>query len=79
VESMMKLFIRSRESVVRNTRGQTMTEYALIIASVGVISWTAYKAMGANIGSRILFGVEGSPGENTRETTVPKRKKGRAR
>jgi Flp pilus assembly pilin Flp len=51
VESMTKLFIRARESVVRNTRGQTMTEYALIIASVGVISWAAYKTMGANIGS----------------------------
>jgi Flp pilus assembly pilin Flp len=45
------MFIRARESVVRNTRGQTMTEYALIIASVGVISWAAYKTMGANIGS----------------------------
>jgi Flp pilus assembly pilin Flp len=48
---MTKLFIWTRESAVRKLRGQTMTEYALIIASIGVIAWAAYKTMGANIGS----------------------------
>ena len=56
---MTKMFIRARESVVRNTRGQTMTEYALIIASVGIISWAAYKTMGAKIGS-MASGIDSS-------------------
>ena len=37
MESMTKMFIRARESVVRNTRGQTMTEYALILAAIAVV------------------------------------------
>ena len=28
------MFISARESVVRNTRGQTVTEYALILAAI---------------------------------------------
>ena len=31
MELVTKMFIRARESVVRSTRGQTMTEYALIL------------------------------------------------
>ena len=37
MESVTKMFIRARESVVRNTRGQTMTEYALILAAIAVV------------------------------------------
>jgi hypothetical protein len=33
MESVTKMLIRARESVVRNILGQTMTEYALIIAA----------------------------------------------
>jgi Flp pilus assembly pilin Flp len=49
--STTKLFIRARESVVRNTRGQTMTEYALIMAAVAIAVYGAYRAVGNNIGS----------------------------
>jgi Flp pilus assembly pilin Flp len=45
------MFIRARESVVRNTRGQTMTEYALILAAIAVVVYGVYAAMGNNIGS----------------------------
>ncbi|MFZ1120937.1 MAG: hypothetical protein WB580_13155 [Candidatus Binataceae bacterium] len=45
------LFIRAREIVARRFRGQTMIEYALIIASVGVVAWGAYNLMGHDIGS----------------------------
>ena len=31
------MFIRARESVVRNTRSETMTEYALILAAIAVV------------------------------------------
>ena len=45
------LFICAREFVVRNTRGQTMTEYALILAAIAVVVYGVYAAMGNNIGS----------------------------
>ena len=45
------MFIRARESMVRNTRGQTMTEYALILAAIAVVVYGVYAAMGNNIGS----------------------------
>ena len=59
MEIVTEMFIRIRESLVRNTRGQTMTEYALIIASVAVISWAAYKTMGAKVGS-MASGIDSS-------------------
>jgi Flp pilus assembly pilin Flp len=48
---MTMLFIRAREFVARNTRGQTMTEYALILAAIAVVVYGAYALMGNNIGS----------------------------
>ena len=51
MKSVMKMFIRARESVVRNTRGQTMTEYALILAAIAVVVYGVYRVLGNNIGS----------------------------
>jgi hypothetical protein len=34
------------ESVVRNTRGQTMTDYALILAAIAVAVFGIYRALG---------------------------------
>ena len=51
MESVTKLFIRARESVVRSARGQTMTEYTLVVAAVAVAVYGAYRALGNNIGS----------------------------
>jgi Flp pilus assembly pilin Flp len=45
------MFIRARESVARNSRGQTMTEYALILAAIAVVVYGVYAAMGNDIGS----------------------------
>ena len=36
-------------SAVRNNRGQTMTEYALILAAIAVVVYGVYKALGNNI------------------------------
>ena len=44
------MFIRARESVVRSTRGQTMTEYALILAAIAVVVYGTYR-VGNNIGT----------------------------
>ena len=51
MKSITKLFIQARESVVRNTRGQTMTEYALILAAIAVVVYGTYRVLGNNIGS----------------------------
>src|SRR5260221_8296718 len=40
-------------------RGQTMVEYALIIAAVGVVAWGAYNIMGHDIGS-MASGIDSS-------------------
>jgi hypothetical protein len=37
MQSVTKMFIRARESMRRKVRGQTMTEYALILAATA--SW----------------------------------------
>jgi len=47
----LELFVRLRETMVRRSGGQTMVEYALIIASIGVVAWSAYSLMGNSIGS----------------------------
>jgi Flp pilus assembly pilin Flp len=51
MKSVTKIFISARESVVRNTRGQTMTEYALILAAIAVVVYGVYRVMGNDIGS----------------------------
>ena len=37
MESVTKMLVGARESLVRRARGQTMTEYALILAAIA--SW----------------------------------------
>ena len=59
MESVTKIFIRARESVVRSTRGQTMTEYALILAAIAVVVYGVYKALGNNIAT-LASGVDSS-------------------
>jgi Flp pilus assembly pilin Flp len=49
--SVNGLAIRIQETLVRRVRGQTMVEYALIIAAVGVVAWGAYNLMGRDFGS----------------------------
>jgi Flp pilus assembly pilin Flp len=49
MESVTKMFVCARESVVRSARGQTMTEYALILAAIAVVVYGVYKALGNNI------------------------------
>jgi len=40
-------------------RGQTMVEYALIIAAIGAVAWGAYNVMGHDIGS-MASGIDSS-------------------
>jgi Flp pilus assembly pilin Flp len=43
------LCIRVRERAMRWQKGQTMTEYALILSAVAVVVFVGYKTMGTQI------------------------------
>jgi Flp pilus assembly pilin Flp len=51
MESAMKIFIRVRESVVGNISGQTLAEYSLVLTAVAIAAFSAYRALGNNVGS----------------------------
>ena len=57
MESVTKIFIRAREAMARSSRGQTMTEYALILAAIAIVVWGAYQLMGQDI-SNLASGVD---------------------
>jgi Flp pilus assembly pilin Flp len=59
MKTATKMFIRARESAVGKLRGQTMTEYALILAAIAVVVYGVNAAMGNNIGS-LANGVDSS-------------------
>ncbi|MGD0120162.1 MAG: Flp family type IVb pilin [Candidatus Binatus sp.] len=47
MDKITKLFVKVRE----NQAGQTMAEYALILAAVAVIVFVGYQTMGSTISS----------------------------
>ena len=48
-----KTFVRLREWHKGLSKGQTMTEYALILAAVAVVVFVTYETMGNDIGSLV--------------------------
>jgi Flp pilus assembly pilin Flp len=55
MNTITKLVVRARES----NRGQTMAEYALIMAAVAVVVFVGYQTMGTTI-TTLLTTVDGS-------------------
>jgi len=53
MEMLSKTLIRVREWHRRLDKGQTMTEYALIMAAVAVVVFVTYQTMGNDIGSLV--------------------------
>ena len=49
------LFIRLREFRTRLSRGQTMTEYALILAAIAVACFAVYLATGQDINALVTW------------------------
>jgi Flp pilus assembly pilin Flp len=47
MDMIRKLYVKGDEFA----RGQTMTEYALILAAVAVVVFVGYQTMGTTIGS----------------------------
>jgi Flp pilus assembly pilin Flp len=54
MDSIMKRYVKANELA----RGQTMTEYALILAAVAVVVYAGYQTMGTTINS-LLTTVDG--------------------
>jgi len=51
----MKLFIACKEVQHRLNRGQTMTEYGLVLAAVAIAVFVAYTATGQNIDTMVSW------------------------
>jgi Flp pilus assembly pilin Flp len=47
MSTFTKLYVKGREF----SRGQTMTEYALILSAVAVVVFIGYQTMGTDIGT----------------------------
>ncbi len=52
---LTKLYVRVREFHKALTKGQTMTEYALILAAVAVVVFITYEVMGQDISTLVNF------------------------
>jgi Flp pilus assembly pilin Flp len=44
---------RARMRISAMSEGQTMTEYALILAAVAIVAYITYQVMGQDIGSMV--------------------------
>jgi len=53
METMTKAYVKVREFYKKHTKGQTMTEYALILAAVAVVVFVTYEIMGQKITSLV--------------------------
>lgn len=50
----MRMYIKARNLHLRSLRrGQTMTEYALILAAIAVVVFITYEVMGQDISSMV--------------------------
>ena len=49
MEKMTRMYLKARELGKRLSKGQTMTEYALILAAVAIVVFITYEVMGQDI------------------------------
>lgn len=49
METLKRMYLRVREA----QKGQTMTEYALIMAAVAIVVFATYQIMGQDVGSLV--------------------------
>ena len=50
---LTSLYVKVREWHEALNKGQTMTEYALILAAVAIVVFVTYETMGQDIGSLV--------------------------
>ncbi|HVC43918.1 MAG TPA: Flp family type IVb pilin [Candidatus Binataceae bacterium] len=53
IKNLLGPFLTLRERFRANARGQTMTEYALILAAVAILVFVTYETMGNTINSMV--------------------------
>jgi Flp pilus assembly pilin Flp len=53
MELLTKMYVMVREFRKGLSKGQTMTEYALILAAVAIVVFVTYETMGQDIGSLV--------------------------
>jgi Flp pilus assembly pilin Flp len=53
MDFITSLYIRAREAHSSRSRGQAMTEYALILGAVAVVVFAVYQTMGTDIGKLV--------------------------
>jgi Flp pilus assembly pilin Flp len=49
MSALTKFYVKNRERLARVAKGQTMTEYALILAAVAIVVFITYEVMGQDI------------------------------
>jgi Flp pilus assembly pilin Flp len=47
--TIRRMYLKAGELSKQLCRGQTMTEYALILAAVAIVVWVTYEVMGQDI------------------------------
>jgi len=52
-EQITRMYVKARELGKRLAKGQTMTEYALILAAVAIVVFITYEVMGQDIGALV--------------------------
>jgi Flp pilus assembly pilin Flp len=52
-EQITRMYVKARELGKRLSKGQTMTEYALILAAVAIVVFITYEVMGQDIGKLV--------------------------
>ena len=57
MELLSRMYVNASERILGSLRkdenGQTMTEYALILAAVAIVAYVTYQVMGQDIGSMV--------------------------
>ena len=53
MEAIGERFVRARELNARLSKGQTMTEYALITVAIAVVVFIVYEATGQDLSSLV--------------------------
>jgi Flp pilus assembly pilin Flp len=53
MEKITRMYLKAREMGKRLSKGQTMTEYALILAAVAIVVFITYEVMGQDIGKLV--------------------------
>jgi Flp pilus assembly pilin Flp len=49
METLRRMYLKARELGKLLGKGQTMTEYALILAAVAIVAFISYEVMGQDI------------------------------